>query len=1007
MCSTFSLAAKAYTRDSNGKFPPQKYMVIATTRRASKQIISMPVFPELSIQISFKGSPRHVRWPKKAAAENQGWILALLKNHLKDAGRYVKNMPRHVTWGRRTDELVDGPNSVHMSSDVLDMWEVRLQDIFKGRPHDIIDVAPTHIVFSFSLDIKCYAWQSLSFPKRACAFWVIRYRYFCKKVIVQIWSALFMYRGILVTIEDNGYDNFTKRAYLLASGSETAAMESIPLRHSISATNQSFLLKRRRNPENQFQSSSRRFHLHTPTRRFRIHSKLSGFRDSKGYARPSRLLPATEVKICTDNSVEKLFSSLRDDGSQSLYKRIPSSIITNHARESEDGVLHFQRGSVDEFTFEGPKLGNVGAVWISLESGQWRLGSVSLTVICGKQSSLEEKDEEKLQYTGFSYNFAVEDILLGEGSDSSMVQLRPCLVTELSGVDPVTIFTKSLPESTLPVSGISNKETMREYEDLKLSLLLYDAMLIFVGTSVASFSAGENISFAFLTGGMGGFFYLLLLQRSVDGLPAAELTSTNIGQTNQTFGGSKVPIFVLALAIGFTLLTVKYGSGDVPIVFTPKQLIAGMIGFLACKVSVVLAAVKPLPISLKINEPFRKEVKNFQMCSTISFAGKTYIGESNGRIRRRISMVTAAKAQVITAPKQRSRPVFPELSIQGIPLADLHVQEIVQRQSQTRSVDGEGGRRRPQFNPSFLEEAYERCKNLCAEYAKTFYLGTLLMTEERQKAIWAIYGENSTLYVHVVSRVWCRRTDELVDGPNSNYMSSEVLNRWEQRLEDIFEGRPYDMLDAALTHTVFNFPLDIKPFRDMIEGMRMDTQKCRYHNFQELYLYCYYVAGTVGLMSVPVMGIASDSRISAQSTYDSALYLGIGNQLTNILRDVGEDAMRGRVYLPQDELAQFGLCDNDVFSRKVTDQWRAFMKKQITRARFYFNLAEEGASQLDKASRWPVWSSLLIYRNILDAIEDNDYDNLTKRAYVKRAKKLLMLPLAYTRSLSTHNLMSQ
>ncbi|KAM0995424.1 hypothetical protein ACFX13_005598 [Malus domestica] len=134
---------------------------------------------------------------------------------------------------------------------------------------------------------------------------------------------------------------------------------------------------------------------------------------------------------------------------------------------------------------------------------------------------------------------------------------------------------------------------MREYEDLKLSLLLYDAMLIFVGTSVASFSAGENISFAFLTGGMGGLFYLLLLPRSVDGLPAAEFTSTNTRQTNQTFGGSKVPIFVLALAIGFTLLTVKYGSGDVPIVFTPKELIAGMIKFLACEVSVVLAAVKP------------------------------------------------------------------------------------------------------------------------------------------------------------------------------------------------------------------------------------------------------------------------------------------------------------------------------------------------------------------------------------------------------------------------------
>ncbi|PRQ35702.1 putative 15-cis-phytoene synthase [Rosa chinensis] len=379
------------------------------------------------------------------------------------------------------------------------------------------------------------------------------------------------------------------------------------------------------------------------------------------------------------------------------------------------------------------------------------------------------------------------------------------------------------------------------------------------------------------------------------------------------------------------------------------------------------------------------------MSSTFSLAPKPYIRESNRKLLPPKSMLTTIRAEVITAPKQRSTRIFPELSIQGIPVADLHVQEIVQRQSKTDNTANGGTSRKPQFVPSFLEEAYERCRTICAEYAKTFYLGTLLMTEERQKAIWAIY-------------VWCRRTDELVDGPNSGHMDSEVLDRWEERLEDIFEGRPYDMLDAALTHTVLNFPLDIKPFRDMIEGMRMDTRKCRYQNFQELYLYCYYVAGTVGLMSVPVMGIAPDSLISAQSTYDAALYLGIGNQLTNILRDVGEDTARGRVYLPQDELAQFGLSDDDVFSRKVTDQWREFMKEQITRARFYFNLAEEGASQLEKDSRWPVWSSLLIYRNILDAIEENDYDNLTKRAYVGRAKKLLMLPLAYTKSLNTHSL---
>ncbi|GLU19561.1 hypothetical protein SLE2022_358070 [Rubroshorea leprosula] len=354
------------------------------------------------------------------------------------------------------------------------------------------------------------------------------------------------------------------------------------------------------------------------------------------------------------------------------------------------------------------------------------------------------------------------------------------------------------------------------------------------------------------------------------------------------------------------------------------------------------------------------------MSSTISVSAKPYIGAGNGSLQAQRSTVITRRADVVATPRKSNR--FPGLTKEGIPHSDLRVREVVERQSRINKLGLEDtSRSKPKFHPGFLEEAYEGCRKICAEYAETFYLGTRLMTEERQKAIWAIY-------------VWCRRTDELVDGPNATYMSSSVLDRWEERLHEIFAGHPYDMLDAALTDTVFKFPLDIKPFRDMIEGMRIDTRKCQYQNFQELYLYCYYNPWLL-------------LRI-----YNAALYLGIGNQLTNIRRDVGEDASRGRVYLPQDELAQFGLCDKDVFSRKVTNAWREFMKEQTTRARFYFNLAEEGASQLDKASRRPVWSSLLLYRKILDAIEDNDYDNLTKRAYVGRIKKLLMLPSAYRRA---------
>lgn len=285
-----------------------------------------------------------------------------------------------------------------------------------------------------------------------------------------------------------------------------------------------------------------------------------------------------------------------------------------------------------------------------------------------------------------------------------------------------------------------------------------------------------------------------------------------------------------------------------------------------------------------------------------------------------------------------------------------------------------------------LKEAYCRCGEVCAEYAKTFYLGTLLMTPERRKAIWAIY-------------VWCRRTDELVDGPNASHITPSALDRWESRLEDLFAGRPYDMFDAALSDTVTKFPVDIQPFKDMIKGMRMDLKKSRYKNFDELYLYCYYVAGTVGLMSVPVMGIAPESQATTESVYNAALALGIANQLTNILRDVGEDARRGRIYLPQDELAQAGLSDEDVFNGKVTDKWRRFMENQITRARMFFSEAEKGVSELSQTSRWPVFASLSLYQQILDEIKANDYNNFTKRAYVGKAKKLMALPIAYGSSL--------
>lgn len=286
---------------------------------------------------------------------------------------------------------------------------------------------------------------------------------------------------------------------------------------------------------------------------------------------------------------------------------------------------------------------------------------------------------------------------------------------------------------------------------------------------------------------------------------------------------------------------------------------------------------------------------------------------------------------------------------------------------------------------SSVEDAYEVCRRITAKYSKTFYTGTMLMAPAKRRAIWAIY-------------VWCRRTDELVDGPQAQFTSEKTLDRWEAQLESIFAGCPVDDEDVALVNTLEQFPLDIQPFRDMIAGQRMDLHRSRYETFDDLELYCYRVAGTVGLMSTTVMGVDTQLKTapwSQQQPLDptpQAIALGIANQLTNILRDVGEDARRGRIYLPLADLAAFDYTEADLMAGVVDDRWRALMAFQIDRARRFYAEAESGIGLLSEDARWPVWSALALYRQILDVVEENGYDVFSQRAFVPSLRKLLTLP---------------
>lgn len=298
----------------------------------------------------------------------------------------------------------------------------------------------------------------------------------------------------------------------------------------------------------------------------------------------------------------------------------------------------------------------------------------------------------------------------------------------------------------------------------------------------------------------------------------------------------------------------------------------------------------------------------------------------------------------------------------------------------------------PQKNLASVEEAYERCRQITQKYSKTFYLGTLLMPPAKRRAIWAIY-------------VWCRRTDELVDGPQAQLTTPETLKRWENHLECLFSGHPLDDEDVALVDTLERFPIEITPFRDMIAGQQMDLYRSRYETFEELKLYCYRVAGTVGLMSNAVLGIEKKHSVAPWENEaknyvpkKEAIALGIANQLTNILRDVGEDAQRGRIYLPLEDLERFNYTQAELLTGVIDDRWRDLMRFQIQRARQYYKEAERGIRILSRDSRWPVWAALMLYQGILDVIEANDYDVFNQRAFVATPKKMLYLPVAWLRA---------
>lgn len=269
---------------------------------------------------------------------------------------------------------------------------------------------------------------------------------------------------------------------------------------------------------------------------------------------------------------------------------------------------------------------------------------------------------------------------------------------------------------------------------------------------------------------------------------------------------------------------------------------------------------------------------------------------------------------------------------------------------------------------------YEACREYTKEHAKTFYFASHVLPAEQRNAAYALYAI-------------CRYADNLIDaGPQG----AEVT-RTMKRLRGLADQIRYmyafsPLMDSkllALRETVMKFRIPAEYFLDLLRGVEMDLTRKRYETFEELLDYCYCVASVVGLMMAKVFGVTDEGALRA------AADMGTAMQLTNILRDVREDHLMGRVYLPAEDLERFGVTESMLESGIVNDEFRALMRFEIARARGYFKRGEEGLPLIpESASRFCASLMGKTYERILGRIERQGYDIFSGRAYVPASEKL-------------------
>ena len=292
---------------------------------------------------------------------------------------------------------------------------------------------------------------------------------------------------------------------------------------------------------------------------------------------------------------------------------------------------------------------------------------------------------------------------------------------------------------------------------------------------------------------------------------------------------------------------------------------------------------------------------------------------------------------------------------------------------------------------SEIVKAFRYCEVVTKKHAKSFYFAAKFLPRHKRKAVYPIYA-------------LCRHVDDEIDesATENQEKAIKAVEKWRSELEKVYAGeadngqRTTDngqfLVLSAWRELLQTYKIPLKLPLELIEGVLMDTHTNRFETFEELYVYCYRVASTVGLMSSEILGYSNGKAL------EYAEKMGVGMQLTNILRDVKEDAGRGRIYLPQEDLRRFDVSEEQIFAGRADENFIRMMKFQVARARDFYREGERGIGFLEKDSRFTVLLASRVYGRILDEIERQQYDVFRRRAHTSKGQKLFSIPRIWFQS---------